>query len=67
MALGDLGGWHADTRLDATGLQVLPGVMDTQVHFREPGLTHKETLEAGTRAPCSAVSPPSLKCPTPTL
>ncbi|WP_238400820.1 dihydroorotase [Alloalcanivorax marinus] len=49
VALGDLGGWHADTRLDANGLQVLPGVMDTQVHFREPGLTHKETLEAGTR------------------
>ena len=49
LALGDLAGWHADNRLDATGLQVLPGVMDTQVHFREPGLTHKETLEAGTR------------------
>jgi len=48
--LGDLAGcWSAETTLDATGLHVLPGVMDTQVHFREPGLTHKETLEAGTR------------------
>ncbi|QEM82251.1 dihydroorotase [Halomonas binhaiensis] len=48
--LGDLAGrWSAETTLDASGLHVLPGVMDTQVHFREPGLTHKETLEAGTR------------------
>lgn len=50
VALGDLQGrWDADTRLDARGLHVLPGVIDSQVHFREPGLTHKEDLEAGTR------------------
>ncbi|RMX08242.1 dihydroorotase [Corticibacter populi] len=50
VALGDLRGtWSADTVLDATGLHVLPGVIDSQVHFREPGLTHKENLEAGTR------------------
>lgn len=36
--------------LDATGLLVLPGVIDSQVHFREPGLEHKEDLETGTRA-----------------
>lgn len=49
-ALGELrAGWTATTTLDATGLHVLPGVIDSQVHFREPGLTHKETLEAGTR------------------
>lgn len=41
--------WHADTSLHARGLHVLPGVIDSQVHFREPGLTHKEDLEAGTR------------------
>jgi len=35
--------------LDASGLTVLPGVIDSQVHFREPGLEHKEDLEAGTR------------------
>ena len=35
--------------LDLTGLHVLPGVVDSQVHFREPGLTHKEDLESGTR------------------
>ncbi|MDF2983268.1 MAG: dihydroorotase, partial [Devosia sp.] len=33
--------------VDCTGLHVLPGVIDTQVHFREPGLTHKEDLESG--------------------
>ncbi|MBK1700338.1 dihydroorotase [Thiococcus pfennigii] len=50
VALGDLQGtWSADTTLDATGLHVLPGVIDSQVHFREPGLTHKEDLETGTR------------------
>jgi dihydroorotase len=50
VALGELRGrWGADITLDATGLHVLPGVIDSQVHFREPGLTHKENLEAGTR------------------
>jgi dihydroorotase len=36
--------------IDCTGLDVLPGVIDTQVHFREPGLVHKEDLETGSRA-----------------
>ena len=50
-ALGDLqGSWSTETALDATGLHVLPGVIDSQVHFREPGLTHKEDLETGTRS-----------------
>lgn len=35
--------------VDAKGLHVLPGIIDSQVHFREPGLTHKEDLESGTR------------------
>lgn len=49
-ALGDLlPGWSADCVLDLNGLHVLPGVIDSQVHFREPGLEHKENLEAGTR------------------
>ena len=34
----------ADETIDATGLHLLPGVIDDQVHFREPGLTHKEDL-----------------------
>ena len=50
VALGELqASWSADTTLDASGLHVLPGVIDSQVHFREPGLTHKEDLETGTR------------------
>jgi dihydroorotase len=34
----------ADRELDAQGLTLLPGVIDPQVHFREPGLEHKEDL-----------------------
>jgi dihydroorotase len=50
VALGDLRRtWSADGTLDVRGLHVLPGVIDSQVHFREPGLTHKEDLETGTR------------------
>lgn len=36
--------------VDCRGLTILPGVIDTQVHFREPGLDHKEDLETGSRA-----------------
>ncbi|MDX2066239.1 MAG: dihydroorotase [Fimbriimonadaceae bacterium] len=50
VAIGDLGGGAAAETLDATHLHVLPGAIDTQVHFREPGLEHKEDLESGTRA-----------------
>src|SRR5262245_46814535 len=49
-AIGDLAGASADTAIDCRGLHVLPGVIDTQVHFREPGLTHKEDLESGSRS-----------------
>jgi dihydroorotase len=44
-ALGDAG-----ETIDCTGLDILPGVIDSQVHFREPGLEHKEDLESGSRA-----------------
>jgi dihydroorotase len=40
----------AEETIDATGLHILPGVIDTQVHFREPGAMHKEDLETGSRA-----------------
>ena len=46
-ALGALGSATAADRFNAAGLTVLPGVIDTQVHFREPGLEHKEDLAAG--------------------
>lgn len=37
-------------RIDCAGLDILPGVIDSQVHFREPGLEQKEDLESGSRA-----------------
>jgi dihydroorotase len=50
VAIGDLAQASADEEFDAAGLAVLPGVIDTQVHFREPGLEWKEDLETGSRA-----------------
>ena len=44
---------RADEVVDAEGLHLLPGVIDDQVHFRDPGLTHKEDLRTGSRA-CAA-------------
>ncbi len=49
-AIGDLAGAKAARELDAAGLTVLPGVIDSQVHFREPGMEHKEDIATGTRA-----------------
>ncbi len=40
----------ADEVVDANGLHLIPGVIDDQVHFREPGLTHKEDLHSASRA-----------------
>ncbi|HVJ85969.1 MAG TPA: dihydroorotase [Caulifigura sp.] len=40
----------ADEVIDAAGLHLLPGVIDDQVHFREPGLEHKEDLHTGSLA-----------------
>jgi dihydroorotase len=48
--IGNLGESSAAETIDCKGLHVLPGVIDTQVHFREPGLTHKEDLESGSRS-----------------
>ena len=49
-AIGDLSAASASERIDCKGLHVLPGVIDSQVHFREPGPVHKEDLETGSRA-----------------
>ncbi|HWA61881.1 MAG TPA: amidohydrolase family protein, partial [Caulobacteraceae bacterium] len=49
-AIGDLGHASAGEVFDAAGLTVMPGVIDSQVHFREPGLEWKEDLETGSRA-----------------
>ncbi len=49
-AIGDLSRDQTPESLDLGGLHVLPGVIDTQVHFREPGLEHKEDFATGTAA-----------------
>jgi len=49
-AIGDLSQASSGKTIDCRGLHVLPGVIDSQVHFREPGLEHKEDLESGSRA-----------------
>jgi dihydroorotase len=48
--VGDLSRASAGETVDAAGLHVLPGVIDSQVHFREPGLEWKEDLESGSLA-----------------
>ena len=48
--IGDLSRASAGEVVDCAGLHILPGVIDSQVHFREPGLEHKEDLETGSRA-----------------
>ncbi|MGB5094160.1 MAG: dihydroorotase [Parvibaculum sp.] len=49
-AIGDLSRASAGQVVDVTGLHVLPGVIDSQVHLREPGNEHKEDLETGGKA-----------------
>ena len=41
---------HADREEDLGGLWVLPGIIDGHVHFYDPGFTHRENFESGTRA-----------------
>lgn len=48
--IGDLASASAGKTVDARGLHILPGVIDSQVHFREPGFPAKEDLESGSRA-----------------
>lgn len=48
--IGSIDPAAAGETVDCTGLHILPGVIDTQVHFREPGAEHKEDLESGSRS-----------------
>ena len=50
---------------DCRGLWLMPGCIDDQVHFREPGLTHKAEIAQSPQRPQREESPPSWKCPTP--
>ncbi len=62
----------ADNVVDCAGLHLMPGVIDDQVHFREPGLTHKEDLSTASHA-CAAggvtsfLEMPNTKPPAVTL
>lgn len=46
----DLNENFQEERLDAEGLVIAPGLIDTHTHFRDPGFTHKETLHTGSLA-----------------
>lgn len=48
--VGSISAQRAERTAEANGLCALPGVIDSQVHFREPGLVHKEDLATGTRS-----------------
>ncbi|OUR96464.1 dihydroorotase [Halobacteriovorax marinus] len=48
--IDDISQIQFNKEIDATGKHIFPGIIDTQVHFREPGLTHKEDLASGSRA-----------------
>ncbi len=62
-AIGDLSQAHAGRRVDCTGLHVLPGVIDSQVHFRERASTTRR-ISNPDRAPRSwAASRPCSRCP----
>lgn len=45
-----ISGSGAETIIDATGQFLMPGIIDDQVHFREPGLTHKATIYSESKA-----------------
>ncbi|HEV7265383.1 MAG TPA: dihydroorotase [Falsiroseomonas sp.] len=49
-AIGDLRTAHAAEEVDCRGLHVLPGLIDSHVHLREPGDPKVETIETGTKA-----------------
>ena len=51
--------------IDAGGKYVLPGIIDFHTHMREPGFTHKEDFETGTRA--AAAGGVTMVCPQPNL
>ena len=49
-SIGNLKSKKGNEIIDCKDLIILPGIIDTQVHFREPGYTNKETIEAGSQS-----------------
>ncbi|MBI2184507.1 MAG: amidohydrolase family protein [Thaumarchaeota archaeon] len=63
---------RADRNIDANGKIVVPGAIDIHAHFRDPGLTHKEDFEHGTKAAAAGgvtfvLDMPNTKPPTSTV
>ena len=70
--IGDVTADQGDAHINAKGLTLLPGVIDTQVHFREPGNEHKEDLQSGSLAAVmggvtAVFEMPNTKPPTTTV
>ncbi len=63
--VGKLAGAKTVDRIDCAGLTLLPGAIDTQVHFREPGNEHRKTSAPARPRRRWAALPPFAKCPTP--
>jgi dihydroorotase len=70
--IADFQGIQDVTKINADGLCAIPGLMDAQVHFRDPGQSHKETMQTGaqsavaggfTRVLCMANTQPPLDSP----
>lgn len=62
----------ADEEIDCAGLLILPGAIDSHVHFREPGMGHKEDWRTGSEAAaaggvCTVLDMPNTKPPTTTV
>ena len=49
--------------IDGTGLWAVPGLIDLQVHFRQPGFEYKETIESGSAAALAGGLRRLLSCP----
>lgn len=58
-------GCDAPLAIDAQGQWLLPGMIDDQVHFRDPGAPDKGSFTVNPGRPWPAVSPASWICPTP--
>ena len=54
--------YSGKTVIDAKNLTIIPGVIDSQVHFREPGSVHKEDLETGSKSAALGEELVYLKC-----
>ena len=55
---------YAEKVIDADGLFLIPGVIDDQVHFREPGLTHKATISTESKAAIAGGITSFMEMPT---